>query len=134
MRLVLRITGLPFSYGVFRDYYVNHNTFPGSDANLAIVGTVSSGIMYLGSIFVFVALKRYPYLSRWCNIVGLSIILLGLVAGSFATQLWQLILTQGALYGVGGTLMYSSCIVYLEEWFVERKGLAYGVMWVSELC
>jgi len=27
--------------------------------------------------------------------------------------------------------MYCSCIMYLDEWFVERKGLAFGVMWVS---
>jgi len=27
--------------------------------------------------------------------------------------------------------MYSSCIIFLNEWFVARKGLAFGVMWVS---
>jgi MFS family permease len=41
----------------------------------------------------------------------------------------HLIATQGVLYALGGSIAYSPCIVYLDEWFTRRKGLAYGVMW-----
>lgn len=39
----------------------------------------------------------------------------------------QLILTQGVLYGIGGSLLYNPFLFYLDEWFIRRKGMAYGV-------
>lgn len=39
----------------------------------------------------------------------------------------QLILTQGALYGIGGSLLYNPFLFYLDEWFIRRKGMAYGI-------
>lgn len=41
----------------------------------------------------------------------------------------RLILTQGVLYAIGSSLLYSLSILYLEEWFINRKGFAFGVMW-----
>ena len=43
----------------------------------------------------------------------------------------DLVLTQGLLYGVGGALLYNPFIFYLDEWFIKRKGLAYGVFWAG---
>lgn len=48
---------------------------------------------------------------------------------SFATEVWHLILTQGILYGVGGNLVYYPIFIFIDEWFVRRKGFAFGVMW-----
>lgn len=39
----------------------------------------------------------------------------------------HLILTQGILYGIGGALLYNPFLFYLDEWFIKRKGLAYGI-------
>ena len=52
-----------------------------------------------------------------------------LVASSFSSHVAHLIITQGVLYAVGGTLLYCPTILYLDEWFIRRKGLAFGVMW-----
>ena len=41
----------------------------------------------------------------------------------------HLILTQGVLYGLGGTLLYNPAILFLQEWFSRRRGLAFGIMW-----
>ncbi|KAK1756112.1 major facilitator superfamily domain-containing protein [Echria macrotheca] len=54
---------------------------------------------------------------------------LALALSSLCTTVPQLIATQGVLYAIGGSITYSPCIVYLDEWFARRKGLAYGVMW-----
>lgn len=35
------------------------------------------------------------------------------------------------MYGIGGMLFYTPTVVFLEEWFVRRKGLAFGVMWAG---
>ena len=42
-----------------------------------------------------------------------------------------MIVTQGVLYALGGTLLYTPTVTFLDEWFVKRKGFAYGIMWVS---
>lgn len=54
--------------------------------------------------------------------------ILALVASSFSRRVWHFILTQGVLYAIGGRFLYSPAILYLDEWFVRRKGFAYGVM------
>lgn len=89
--------------------------------------------MYLGSPLCFAALQLWPFLRRMCTAIGLAILIVALVASSFSTSVWHLILTQGCLYGVGGTLLYAPVIIFVDEWFIRRKGLAFGVMWVSRI-
>lgn len=88
--------------------------------------------MYLGSPVVFILLKRWTKMRKLSTIMGLSIIVLALVGASFAEKVWQLILTQGLLYGIGGAMSYCPCILYMDEWFKKRQGLAFGVMWVCK--
>ncbi len=40
----------------------------------------------------------------------------------------MLIATQGVLYSIGVTIMYSTIISMLNEWFVARRGLALGIV------
>jgi hypothetical protein len=54
-----------------------------------------------------------------------------LIAASFANQVNHLILTQGAIYGIGGSIVYCPAVLFVDEWFIQRKGLAYGVLWVD---
>lgn len=89
--------------------------------------------MYLGASINFAALLWWPGFRRYCSVVGLCIVVVALIAGSFGTQVWHLILTQGCLYAVGGTMLYTPAILFLDEWFVRRKGLAFGIMWVSRV-
>ena len=94
--------------------------------------------MYLGAPFTFAFLQRFPSQRRHCSIIGLFVITLALIVSSFSTKVWHLILTQGVLYALGGTMLYTPAIVFLDEWFVMRKGFAFGVMWagtgVSGVC
>ena len=89
------------------------------------------GIMYLGAPFSFALLQRYPLHRRNFAVAGLAIMIIGLVASSFATRVSHLILTQGVLYAIGGSMLYTPTIIFLDEWFIARKGLAFGVMWAG---
>lgn len=33
------------------------------------------------------------------------------------------------LFGIGGCFAYCPCTLYIDEWFVRRKGFAYGIVW-----
>ena len=87
--------------------------------------------MYLGAPFSFALLQRFPLRRRHCAVVGLFTMIIGLVASSFATRVSHLILTQGVLYAIGGSMLCTPTIIFLDEWFIGRKGLAFGVMWAG---
>ena len=87
--------------------------------------------MYLSGPLVFALYRRWPQHRRTSAYIGLPIIAASLIAFSFATRVSELILAQGVAYGLGGILLYYSVLLFLEEWFVRRKGLAYGIMWAG---
>ncbi|XP_068597756.1 monocarboxylate transporter 12-like [Brachionichthys hirsutus] len=51
----------------------------------------------------------------------------GLVLGSFATRLEHLYICLGVLSGVGFALSYPTAVAMVGKYFVERRGLAYGI-------
>lgn len=57
-----------------------------------------------------------------------SICIAGLVLGSFASTLEVLILTQGVAYGVGFLIFYYPILSMVNEYWVARRGMAYGVL------
>lgn len=56
------------------------------------------------------------------------ICIIGLVAGSFATTLETLILTQGVAYGFGFLIFYYPILHMVNEYWVHRRGMAYGIL------
>ena len=90
--------------------------------------------MYLGAIIVFPLCSWKPRQARFFPIYGLIPIVLGIVASSFATKVSHLILTQGVIYGFGGLFLYYPIYVFIDEWFVRRKGFAFGIMWAGSGC
>ena len=83
--------------------------------------------MYLGAPVAYGALRSYPYHRKACMVTGLVISVLSLIGASFANTTSQLIATQGVLYALGGLINYFPAFLYLDEWFVDRKGFAFGV-------
>ena len=59
---------------------------------------------------------------------GLFIDCSALALASLATRAWHIVLTQGLLYGLGFLLLYYPLLSLLNEWFVENRGLAYGLL------
>lgn len=56
------------------------------------------------------------------------ICILGLVAGSFARTLGTLIFTQGIMYGVGFLIFYYPILSMVNEFWIARRGMAYGLL------
>ncbi len=88
--------------------------------------------MYLLMPFLSTTLIRYPFLRRWSGPAGLVVTLASLIGSAYATTVAELIATQGVLYALGCGLLFSPTSLYLDEWFVKRKGLAYGIMWSAK--
>ncbi|KAF2198134.1 MFS general substrate transporter [Delitschia confertaspora ATCC 74209] len=126
------VWGFPFAYGLFQEYYSTHEPFKG-ESNLAVIGTCAMGLMYLSGPLVFGLLQAFPGTKRPALFVGLVIMCLSLGLSSLSQTVTQLIATQGVLYAIGGSLVYHPTLLFMDEWFVKRKGLAFGVMWVRPI-
>lgn len=79
---------------------------------------------------------------RQAALVGVIIMTLSLAAAAFATQVWQLYLTQGVLYGLGGSLTYFASLTLPSQWFTKNRGLVTGIaisgggiggLWISPI-
>ncbi|KAI0910460.1 MFS general substrate transporter [Ustulina deusta] len=125
------IWGFNSSFGVFQDYYSQHEPFA-SSGNIAIIGTTSTGLLYLFSPVVLGILRLYPHYTRYATLVGLLITSISLSLASLATSTDTLIGLQGVLYAIGGTIAYCPTVLYIDEWFAARKGMAYGIVWGGE--
>jgi MFS family permease len=131
----------PFSYGVFLNWYTS-NTFKDTyTAHLPLVGSLSTGIMYLSSVFILPVINRYPRHKKNVMAIGLALCVTGLLGAAFSYKIWHLILTQGIIYALGGSedviwiktcydtelrelgFLYFPVMSYLFEGFSVKKGL-----------
>ncbi|KAF2035087.1 MFS general substrate transporter [Setomelanomma holmii] len=119
------IWGFPASYGIFQEHYSDKD-FAGS-SNIAAVGACAMGIMYTDIPLLYALLKYFPKLRKWATPVGLVIVCLALGLGSLSTSVNHLILTQGVIYALGGGLAWAPILQNLEEWWIRRRGFAFGV-------
>jgi hypothetical protein len=68
---------------------------------LAIVGTLSTAVAYIGGFWVGLMGGRFSL--KAMMYFGSVTMVVGLIAASFANQVWQLMLTQGFIFGLGGS-------------------------------
>ncbi|CAG9982767.1 unnamed protein product [Clonostachys byssicola] len=119
--------GFPLSFGVFQEYYSRVPEFA-NNRYISVVGTIASGFGYLGAPVVMPFIQRYPWWQRQMIWVGWPICILGLVLGSFASTLEVLILTQGVAYGLGFLIFYYPILSMVNEYWIARRGMAYGIL------
>ncbi|KZS92901.1 MFS general substrate transporter [Sistotremastrum niveocremeum HHB9708] len=128
------VWGFPISFGVFLEAYLKDPHYaaqPSASSLLPLIGSLSSGIIYCSGPFIYPFIARFPFIRHYMMWVGLLLCFSSLFGASYATSVHQLVLLQGAIYGIGGSLMYAPCISFLSEWFVERRGLANGIIFAG---
>ncbi|EXK76056.1 hypothetical protein FOQG_19184 [Fusarium oxysporum f. sp. raphani 54005] len=106
----------------------NHEPFAGL-SGIATIGTCAMGIMYFAFPIAIALQRLYPHIARWAPVFGCLALSVILVVSTFSQNVGHLILTQGVLYAFAGSLAYCPCMAWLEEWFVQRRSLAFGIMW-----
>ncbi|MFC2007353.1 MFS transporter [Chloroflexota bacterium] len=68
---------------------------------------------------------------RWVVITGICIATAGLALMQFVNSLWVYYLVWGLIMGTGSNLAYTISIdKMLTDWFVSRRGLAFGIRFV----
>lgn len=115
---------------MFQDYYLREPEFAG-DSNIAIIGTLMTSPNFLGAPFAAPVVKRFHRFRRHMVAAGVAICILSLLLASFVNTVAGLMATQGILYGVGFLILYLPLLSMLNEWFVQKRGFAYGVLYAG---
>ncbi|KAK0255119.1 hypothetical protein LTR29_010725 [Friedmanniomyces endolithicus] len=125
------VWGFPYCYGLFRTYYSLHEPFASQPAGIAAISTTATAIMFISAPAVALFVQRYPRLRRTSSLLGLVVTVASLLAASFCNSTAGLLATQGVLFAVGGLFLYFPAMYVIDEWFVARKGLAFGIVWTG---
>ncbi|VUC26994.1 unnamed protein product [Clonostachys rosea] len=124
--------GFPMCYGVFQNYYTTQvPEFQNDKDKVALIGALAQGLYYLGAPLSAVATKRFPKYQRQQIWLGWPMCVLGLLAASFTNSVDGLLLTQGFLYGLGFVTLTYPIIAMLNEWWISKKGMAFGLISAS---
>ncbi|OMH80753.1 putative transporter MCH2 [Zancudomyces culisetae] len=118
-------------FGLFQAYYLNKMFVTSSATSISWIGTISATLS-LGLSVVYGPLVSTIGL-RYTTFLGTASCVLGLFLASFSTEIWQLTLTQGVLFGFGCAIMANAAIFTTTMWFEKKRGMALSVV-ISSGC
>ncbi|KAH8164849.1 hypothetical protein CIB48_g3408 [Xylaria polymorpha] len=118
--------GLNSAFAVFLAYYIRTDTFHTTALGYAFIGGLSLSI-------AFVVSPLATFLAGWdkCGtrltiFIGVIFETIAFIGSSFATELWQIILSQGISFGLGLGLTFVTSAPVPAQWFKKRRSLANG--------
>lgn len=124
------MAGFPLTFGVFQEYYSRQPAFE-DNPNVSVIGAVATSVYFLGAPIASPLVGKYQRFQRHLVVVGSALCALSLLAASFVNSVPGLIATQGVMYGLGFAMLYTPVLRMLDEWFVRRRGLAYGLLYAG---
>jgi MFS family permease len=120
------IWGFALSFGILQEFYTSHEPFA-SQGGIAAIGTTSTGVMYLTMPLFLWGFQRWPQARKWSLWASVPIVAASLVGASFANSVAQLVVCQGMVYGIAGNALVMPTINLINEWFLQKRGLAIGI-------
>ncbi|KAI5209056.1 MFS general substrate transporter [Aureobasidium subglaciale] len=118
--------GLNSSYGVFLAYYLANNVFPGATyLEFAFVGSLSIACALLVSPVATVFTRKFG--TKTTLFTGVAFETASLIGASFASQIWQLFLSQGVCFGFGMGFLFVGSVGVVPQWFTTKRSLANGI-------
>ncbi|KAF1948279.1 MFS general substrate transporter [Byssothecium circinans] len=117
--------GLPNSFGAFQTFYIKDLIPEQTTSSVAWIGSIQLFLTTLGCLFGGIFIDR-GYLHGLIA-VGTSLELVGLLATSFSTEHWQLLLAQGFCVGLGSGLLGLLPVAVISMYFEKKRMLAVGI-------
>ncbi|KAJ2772115.1 hypothetical protein IWQ56_001520, partial [Coemansia nantahalensis] len=119
--------GTSRAHGVYQEHYVESEFRHLPTATVAWIGTVQNTLLNLCGVFVGILSQVYD--ARAMCAAGSAAMGAGFILASFSTQVWQLALTQGALFGAAASFPYILGVTVPLQWIRRRRGLALAVVY-----
>jgi MFS family permease len=119
----LAVLGNLYAFGIF--VVPLSAEFGVSRADVSLVGTINIAFFYVAGIFAGPLADRLGV--RPVMFAGICMWVLGCFLASITSALWQQILTQGVMVGLGSSCVYWPAISVVPQWFNIYRGTAVGM-------
>ncbi|KAF2209276.1 hypothetical protein CERZMDRAFT_100481 [Cercospora zeae-maydis SCOH1-5] len=117
--------GLNSSYGVFLAHYLANDTFAGATyLQYAFVGSLSISLAMLVSPVATMSVQSFG--TKTTLFTGVVLEAVSLIGASFATEIWQLFLSQGVCFGLGMGFLFVASVGIPAQWFTTKRSLSSG--------
>ncbi|KAJ2699531.1 hypothetical protein H4218_002594 [Coemansia sp. IMI 209128] len=121
------------SYAEIDDIYRGHEASGASleifdyrvSTYLVLIGSLMGGFAAAGSVFAGCVADTLGY--PICCFLGTVLMSMSLLAASFVSRLWALCILQGALCGLGISLVFTPAYAAPAQWFERHRALATGI-------
>ncbi|KAH7305837.1 major facilitator superfamily transporter [Stachybotrys elegans] len=117
--------GLVSSFGTFQAIYETGVLSAHGQFEISIIGSLQIFLM------VFLSFLTGPIFdSGYCRTlltVGSVFVVVGTLAQSFCTNLWQFLLSQGVLVGIGAGCLNIPSVAIPSQWFTTQLPIANGI-------
>lgn len=115
--------GSLYSFGIFFSEYVRD--FGSSLATTSWIGSTAASCHTLFAFHVGYLCDLYGF--RVVMLIGALLSGISYLISSYCNTIWQLILSQGILYGIGASFAFNSGLPIVGQWFSKRRGFAFGI-------
>ncbi|KAG0278243.1 hypothetical protein BGZ97_009759, partial [Linnemannia gamsii] len=124
--IILALIGYVSIYGIFQAKYNDIYGARGyTQSSISVVGSLASGFLFGFTIIAGPAMNRFGHkIILWSGCIIAS---LGLLLASWCTELWQLYLTQGVMFGIGASFLNITATAIPPLWYDKNRGLAMGI-------
>lgn len=128
------VFGIGFSYGVFQEFYTSSSgpLRHYSASEVSIVGTLGLALTYLCGIFNKTLL--FYFSPRQVMLFGSVLMSAGLIAAGSSSKIYQFVITQGLMFGVGLSLVYLPPVVIVPTLFSRNRAIATGIVFAGTGC
>ncbi|KAI1811457.1 major facilitator superfamily domain-containing protein [Poronia punctata] len=117
----------PFAYGVFREYFFSHQPFQGATI-VSTGGLLANGVLQICVPFIIYILNNFPHQRKNAMWLGCVICSVSPISAAFTNSPSVLVVLLGPLYGIGAGLLFAPSMHFMDDWFLERKSFAYGII------
>ncbi|KAF8931652.1 major facilitator superfamily domain-containing protein [Dissophora ornata] len=124
--IIVAVIGYVSIYGLFQAKYNDIYGPQGhSQSSISFIGSLASGFQFGFTIIVGPIMNRFGHkITLWAGCILGS---LGLLLASWCSQIWQLYLTQGIIFGIGASFLNLAATAIPPLWYDKHRGLAMGI-------
>ncbi|KAL2870560.1 MCT family MFS transporter [Aspergillus lucknowensis] len=114
------------SFGVFQEYYLQHQLKGESESTVAWLGGVSIFFIFFASVASGSILDLFgPTVILSVGSLGT---VLSIMMSSLCHEFWQFLLAQGVLMGVSMSLLVVPMVALVGQYFKVKRGAALGIV------
>jgi MFS family permease len=117
--------GLLNTFGVYQTYYESGRLFEANSSDISWIGAVQSFMLLLTGLLSGPIFDR-GYL-RYLLVFGSFMVVFGHMMLSLCTELWQVMLAQGFVIGIGSGCLFVPAVSILPSYFTTKIGMAIGL-------